>query len=769
MTRLGKLICIVLMMLLLPMQPVFGASSQAAAADIADIAEVCEETAHTDQLLVLLEEGTRSGEIREIAEGSGAELETVNSLEDGTRLAALQVDPDSMQEVAEDISGSEKVIIVQPNYKYRLEETAPADEHISYQKYLSDPQSIDGDSGRQLAGAIDAFGAWSDLSPYDAANKVRVAVIDTGAYIDHPDLAANINRDLCVTFNDGQKGSFTEWDGYQDDHGHGTHVCGIIAAATNNGRGVAGVAYNRAELFCIDATGKDDNTVFTTQDICMSIDYAVGQGAKLINLSLGGLYRDLLMERSARNAWDNGALCICAAGNESSDASQSPGDSPCSISVKAHDEYAEAVGTSNYGEDKDVSAPGRSIMSTCIKTTRSGSGKVVPAEPLTPTYENKTGTSMAAPVVTGIAAMLLSEDGSLTPRQIKNYIYTSSGQDSFLGLRKEPGFGMVNAKSALANLRNSTGDAVISDIVINRTQAELYAGESVSLDYEVLPAEAGRRAGDVAYSSSDESVAVVDAYGMITGVSPGKAVITLSAGDLSRDCSVTVIPPEITKFSKRPFKITEYLEEDDAVISVNEDKWNEWASFADIYQTKLKAKERLSIGLKMYDSRAIPYIRIVRAGGAVVSGRAGGGRSVSLSYTASSAGTYRIEVLNKPYNNTGNSSIRYNLTVDSSMIDLPRATIKKAAGASKAFTVKWKKLSKARRKKVSRLQIQYSTSPDFASGSTRSVYAGNTASSKKVGGLRSKRYYYVRIRSYRKAGGVKHYSKWSVVKRVRTK
>ena len=761
---------------------------------VTDFSGITEESADPEQLLILLDKGTKNREISSIADEAGASVETVSRMEDGTKLAAVQIDPEAVQETADSLAESESVLIVQPNYRYSIEDEdiressadggsvygasiqsgETSDIHLDRQEYLSDPEvkvyDDSGETAEKLSGCINAFGAWSRLGAYSRDDRVKVAVIDTGALISHPDLAANINKDLCATFNNGVKGSFKEWDGYEDDHGHGTHVCGIIAAETNNGMGVAGVACNRAEVFCIDASCADNNTVFTTQDICMSIDYAAEQGAQLINLSIGGLYRDLLMERSVRNAWDKGILCICAAGNEGSDAAQSPGDSPCAISVKAHDIYGNGVSSSNYSPDKDVSAPGKSIFSTCLKTTKDSRGRTVPYTPLTATYEYKSGTSMAAAVVTGIAALLLSEDGSLTPRQLKNYIYTSSGQDSFMGLHGEPGFGMVNAVSAVKSLHS--GNSSVTDMILNRTDADIYIGESVSLEYEVLPAEAGKMADDAVYSSSDESVASVDSYGMVTGTGKGTAVITVSCGGVKRECAVTVGSAAVRRFSKRPFAVRGYLDEDDPSVIVKESSWDEWASYADIYQTNAKAKEKLSISLTMYSAASIPYLQITKKDGTVIKGKvytgSGSARKVSFSYSVPAAGAYRIMVLNKPYNNTGSQSLRYDLNVSSVIMDLPSVAIKKKTGGKKSFTVKWKKLSKAKQKKISKIQLQYSTSSGFESGTTKTVYAKNDSSSGTVRKLKAGKYYYVRIRGYKKINGVKHYSAWSAAVRVKT-
>ena len=365
------------------------------------------------------------------------------------------------------------------------------------------------------------FDSWSGLT--DPGSEVIVAVIDTGVQLDHPDLAGSIIADKCVTFNNGQRYDFDALDGEDDDNGHGTHVCGIIAAGANDSRGISGVAKDRAKLIVIDAALAEDKLPIKTQDVVLGIDYAVQNNASVINMSLGGYGRDKLATAAVNRAYSAGALCVCAAGNEHTDSKIIPGDAADAISVMAHDRDGVMADFSDFGPEKDVSAPGVSIISTYIGAQLPGQAR----------YAEVDGTSMASPIVAGLAALLRSEDPGLNPRELKNLIYTSSGDRAFGRL----GFGRINAATAVADLHDS---AEPDSIVLNRTEASLEPGDSFSLEYAVYPGAASRCADEVAFASSREEVAAVDSEGMVTAKSPGSALINVSCRGKRATCAVTV-------------------------------------------------------------------------------------------------------------------------------------------------------------------------------------------------------------------------------------
>lgn len=222
-------------------------------------------------------------------------------------------------------------------------------------------------------------------SAWDTArgDGVVVAVLDTGADLTHPDLAAKFvgrGRDFVNGDNDAS-----------DDHGHGTHVSGIIAAATNNGAGIAGVGYNTRVLpvKVLSATGNGE-----TATIAQAIDWASQQsGVRVINMSLGCQCPSpaYLTDAIAR-ARSRGVVVIAAAGNDATSAPASPASAPGVIGVGSTDSADRRSPFSNFGVNAKVAAPGSYIYSTLR-----GGG-----------YGNMSGTSMAAPNASGVAALVWS-------------------------------------------------------------------------------------------------------------------------------------------------------------------------------------------------------------------------------------------------------------------------------------------------------------------------------------------------------------------------
>jgi thermitase len=205
-----------------------------------------------------------------------------------------------------------------------------------------------------------------------------VAVLDTGTDATHPDLAAKVlagydfvNRDENAT----------------DDHGHGTHVSGIVCAATNNGVGVAGVGYDCQVMpvKVLNAAGSGNHA-----DIAAGIVWATDHGAQVINMSLGGLYPSDVLHQAVRYATDRGVNVVAAAGNDGSTQDNYPAAYPEAISVCATDSNDNVAAWSNRAASVDVCTPGVGVLST----VRGG------------TYQAWSGTSMATPNAAGVIALL---------------------------------------------------------------------------------------------------------------------------------------------------------------------------------------------------------------------------------------------------------------------------------------------------------------------------------------------------------------------------
>ncbi|MFG1667112.1 S8 family serine peptidase [Streptomyces sp. Y7] len=290
-------------------------------------------------------------------------------------------------------------------------------------------------------------GAWDVAT----GSGVTVAVIDTG-YVTHSDLGANIVAGYdfisdATVGNDGNgrdsnpadPGDWTaanecaSGDPAYDSSWHGTHVAGTIAAVTNNGKGVAGIAYG-AKVSPLRVLGKCGGY---DSDIIDAITWASGgtvsgvpanaNVAKVINMSLGGGGACSTATQSAINAAVNrGTTVVVAAGNSNANASgYSPASCSNVISVAATDRQGNRSYYSNYGTVVDIAAPGgetNSVTANGILSTLNSGAQ----GPSSESYDYYQGTSMASPHVAGLAALMKSANPALTPAQIESAIKTNS-------------------------------------------------------------------------------------------------------------------------------------------------------------------------------------------------------------------------------------------------------------------------------------------------------------------------------------------------------
>ncbi|MFJ3653384.1 S8 family peptidase [Streptomyces nigra] len=290
-------------------------------------------------------------------------------------------------------------------------------------------------------------GAWDVAT----GTGVTVAVIDTG-YVSHSDLAANIVAGYdfisdATVANDGNgrdsnpadPGDWTAANECQSgdpaygSSWHGTHVAGTIAAVTNNGKGVAGIAYG-AKVSPLRVLGKCGGY---DSDIIDAITWASGgtvsgvpanaNVAKVINMSLGGGGSCTTATQSAINAAvSRGTTVVVAAGNSNANAANySPASCANVISVAAADRQGNRSYYSNYGTVVDIAAPGgetNSVTADGILSTLNSGAQGPSGE----NYAYYQGTSMAAPHIAGLAALMKSANASLTPAQIESAIKTNA-------------------------------------------------------------------------------------------------------------------------------------------------------------------------------------------------------------------------------------------------------------------------------------------------------------------------------------------------------
>ncbi|UIP01248.1 S8 family peptidase [Halobaculum sp. CBA1158] len=283
----------------------------------------------------------------------------------------------------------------------------------------SDPQF-----GSQYAPQqVNADDAW-DTTLGDSA--VTVAVVDTGAQYDHPDLAANYASDPGSDFADGDDDPYP--DAPSDEY-HGTHVSGCAAAVVDNGTGVAG----QSNSTLINGRALDETGSGSTADIADAVQWAADQGADVINLSLGGGGYTDTMKNAVSYADSNGALVAAAAGNSGTSSVSYPAAYAECLAVSAVDSNEQLASFSQYGEGVELCAPGVNVLST---TTEARGG-----------YEELSGTSMATPVVSGVAGLALAQWSSLSNNELRSHL---KGTAADIGLSsQEQGSGQVDALAAV--------------------------------------------------------------------------------------------------------------------------------------------------------------------------------------------------------------------------------------------------------------------------------------------------------------------------------
>lgn len=338
-----------------------------------------------------------------------------------------------------------KVLHIEPNHKVRP---------------LNIPNDLSSDlwglENKQYKNDANVVKAWAQST---GSKNVVVAVIDTGIDFQHPDLVENLWQNSKEI--NGQAGVDDDGNGFIDDvygwnmasnnsdifdfRGHGTHVSGIIGAKGNNGRGVVGVNWN-VSLMTLNIFPKvEDGTI---ADAIKAIDYAIQNGAQVINASWGAADETVsidefkLLTEAIERAKAKNIVFVAAAGNSGTDNDQHPhipaNLSPENIiSVGAITRFGWIPDFSNFGETSvDVFAPGVLIKSTLVNNY----------------YGNLSGTSMAAPFVTGIIALMLSKNPQLSWQEVTQTLLNSCTPNSNLikGCRCK---GHIDAAMALSKVK----------------------------------------------------------------------------------------------------------------------------------------------------------------------------------------------------------------------------------------------------------------------------------------------------------------------------
>ena len=369
----------------------------------------------------------------------------------------------------------------------------------------------------ETTGGLNVQGAWDKAT----GTGVYVGVLDTG-YRPHADLAANIvgGYDMIAdTFvsNDGNgrdSDAKDPGDAYaanecggthdaSDSSWHGTHVAGTIAAVTNNSNGVAGIAHN-AKVVPVRVLGKCGGY---TSDIADGMVWASGgtvsglpvnpNPVKVINMSLGGSGAcDTTTQNAINSARSRGTVLVIAAGNDNANANNfNPGNCSGVINVAATNRSGGRAYYSNYGSSVDVAAPGGAMSSATdpngiLSTLNTGT-----TSPGSDTYAYYQGTSMAAPHVAGVVALMFSVKPTLTPDEVETILKTTTR--AFPATCSQCGTGIVDALAAVNAALGTGGGGGGGGTSMNETESNNSTGTANTI------ATAGTTVNGVMSSRSD--------------------------------------------------------------------------------------------------------------------------------------------------------------------------------------------------------------------------------------------------------------------------
>ncbi|TVY09636.1 S8 family peptidase [Paenibacillus cremeus] len=263
------------------------------------------------------------------------------------------------------------------------------------------------------------------------SKDVIVGVVDTGVDLNHSDLKNQLISGYNVVSPDSPP---------QDDVGHGTHVAGVIGALVNNNLGVAGMSwYNRVmPVKVLDSSGAG-----STYAVAQGVIWATDHGAKVINMSLGNYADAQFLHDAIKYAYDHDVVLIAASGNDNTERPGYPAAYPEVFAVAATDANNAKASFSNYGDYIDVAAPGVNIASTYPSNQ----------------YAALSGTSMASPHVTALAALIRSANPNLKNTEVMQIMRDTAMDLGPKGRDKYFGYGLIDVVAALKAAQSGTTQA----------------------------------------------------------------------------------------------------------------------------------------------------------------------------------------------------------------------------------------------------------------------------------------------------------------------
>ena len=537
-----------------------------------------------------------------VSEQTGAAVTGSSFISDsaGDDGAALQVTLEEGADVDEAISVLQEdpeIAYVQKNHVYKLMEgTTEAAQGYSINDYYADRMYHLGpwDSTFQSSCGANVLEAWLQTR---TSRTVSVAVLDSGVQIDHPDLAANI--DLANRYS-----VLTKDQNVEDNVGHGTHVAGIIGAVANNSRGVAGTSYN-ARIIPIKVAADTEN-VYSAQ-LVSAYTYLMKQIAAgkikdlhVINVSVGGYEpeeEDKLLQNMIRKMREeNDVVTVCAGGNgdiygRPETDKVYPGDFDEAFCVTALASSGTNVSWSDYNEYKDISAPGMGIWST------------IPYND----YDKYDGTSMSAPIVSGIMALLWTENPNLTVNEAVKAAETTAhpvnpaknDRGAATGSK-----GAIDAAAALQYVRDNYGSAKIN---ISRFKAKA----KLSTKLYVYTGTARKPAVIIPGLTKGEDYS----QSFKNNVNVGRATVTVTGkgayrGSFSMTYSIRPKATKITSFTryKKAFKLK--WKKQSKQVTGYQVQYSRKSSMAGAKTKTVKGASNNSTKIKGLKSKKLYYVRV---------------------------------------------------------------------------------------------------------------------------------------------------------------
>ena len=389
----------------------------------------------SDEVVIEFEKNNSSVQmLNSLSKDKRFKIENINESAD---IAVVKLNDIDVNSAINELNKKSFVKNIEPNYIYRAFADSPNDPMYKYQWNFQ---------------KINMEKAWR----HSTGKNIIVAVVDSGvAYKDYDKFkkVEDLNKTIFVSpYN-----FIANNEHACDDNGHGTHVAGTIAQSTNNGKGVAGIAFN-AKIMPVKVL---DNEGFgSLADIAEGIKYAAKNGAKVINCSLGGKYGSRILENACKYAHDKGCVVVCAAGNDKGTVPNYPAGYKYCLSVSSIRYDNQLAPYSTRGKTIDIAAPGGDMS-----VDQNNDGKpdgimqntILEGDPSKSGYPLYQGTSMASPHVAGVVALVMSTGVTHPDKVVK--ILKDSAYKKGLKLEEGYGEGIVDAEKAVKMAKGFNNEA----------------------------------------------------------------------------------------------------------------------------------------------------------------------------------------------------------------------------------------------------------------------------------------------------------------------